>query len=135
MPRLSDIDFTIKYRPGRNLTGAEAEIAELTDSEPYALASVELGTSGFERVFDPRDYPEKEQEVLDLASAIVTAAKAHDQLCEALEMVRDADEDCKRDGLITMPPMARAKIDAALKRASESQIWHRLGARANGWKV
>lgn len=38
-------------------------------------------------------------------------------LVEALEMVRDADEDCKRDGLNTMPPMARAKIDAALKLA------------------
>jgi hypothetical protein len=34
---------------------------------------------------------------------------------EALEMVRDADDDCKRDGLQTIPPFARAKIDAALE--------------------
>jgi hypothetical protein len=37
------------------------------------------------------------------------------KLREALEMVRDADEDRKRDGLETMPHAARAKIDAALK--------------------
>jgi hypothetical protein len=38
-------------------------------------------------------------------------------LFDALEMVRDADEDCKRDGLPTIPPAARAKIDAALAKA------------------
>ncbi len=38
-------------------------------------------------------------------------------LVEALEMVRDADEDCHRDGLQTIPAPARAKIDAVLKRA------------------
>ena len=63
MPRLSDIDFTIKYRPGRNLFGEEAKLAEMTDSQPYVLASVMLGTSGFELIFDPRNYSEKEQEV------------------------------------------------------------------------
>jgi hypothetical protein len=39
---------------------------------------------------------------------------AHKACAEALEMVRDADDDCKRDGLQTIPPVARAKIDAAL---------------------
>jgi hypothetical protein len=38
-------------------------------------------------------------------------------LYEALEMVRDADEDCKKDGLPTIPREARAKIDAALAKA------------------
>lgn len=38
-------------------------------------------------------------------------------LFEALEMVRDADEDCKRDGLPTIPEPARAKIDRALAKA------------------
>ena len=38
-------------------------------------------------------------------------------LLEALVMVRDADEDCKRDGLPTIPPAARAKIDAAIAKA------------------
>jgi len=40
-------------------------------------------------------------------------------LLEALTMVRDADEDCKRDGLPTIPGMARAKIDAAIRKATE----------------
>ena len=39
------------------------------------------------------------------------------ELLEALVMVRDADEDCKRDGLPTIPPAARAKIDAAIAKA------------------
>jgi hypothetical protein len=38
-------------------------------------------------------------------------------LLDALEMVRDADEDCKRDGLPTIPPVARATIDRALAKA------------------
>jgi len=37
-----------------------------------------------------------------------------DKLAEALEMVRDADEDCHKDGLPTIPPVARHKIDQAL---------------------
>lgn len=35
-------------------------------------------------------------------------------LCEALEMVRDADNDCHADGLPALPPVPRAKIDQAL---------------------
>lgn len=38
-------------------------------------------------------------------------------LYEALEMVRDADEDCKRDGCPSIPSLPRAKIDAALAKA------------------
>lgn len=38
-------------------------------------------------------------------------------LLEALEMVRDADDDCKRDGLPTIPTIARAKIVAAIAKA------------------
>lgn len=38
-------------------------------------------------------------------------------LLYALTMVRDADEDCKRDGLPTIPEAARATIDAALAKA------------------
>jgi hypothetical protein len=45
----------------------------------------------------------------------VNALAAHKACVEALEMVRDADDDCKRDGLQTIPPFARAKIDAALE--------------------
>lgn len=38
-------------------------------------------------------------------------------LLEALEMVRDADNDCRRDGLRVIPGPARAKIDAAIAKA------------------
>src|SRR5271163_397528 len=47
-------------------------------------------------------------------SALISAAP---ELYEALEMVRDADEDCKKDSLTTIPPMARSKIDRALAKA------------------
>ena len=43
-----------------------------------------------------------------------------DELLEALVMVRDADEDCKRDGLPTIPSSARAKIDAAISKAEKT---------------
>lgn len=42
-----------------------------------------------------------------------------DALRDALEMVRDADEDCHRDGLKTIPPIARHKIDTALATLTE----------------
>lgn len=38
-------------------------------------------------------------------------------LYEALVMVRDADNDCRLDGLPMIPSVARAKIDAALAAA------------------
>ena len=42
-------------------------------------------------------------------------------LLEALVMVRDADEDCKRDGLQTIPSMARHRIDAAIAKATDTR--------------
>lgn len=44
-----------------------------------------------------------------------------DRLWLALMMVRDADEDCKRDGLPTIPPVARSRIDTALSPLGASQ--------------
>ncbi|ACI92675.1 hypothetical protein OCAR_5544 [Afipia carboxidovorans OM5] len=44
-------------------------------------------------------------------------------LLKAVEMVRDADEDCRKDGLPQMPPAARAKLDAAIAKA------HTMGKR------
>ena len=38
-------------------------------------------------------------------------------LLDALRMVRDADEDCRRDGLPTIPTSARFKVDAAIEKA------------------
>lgn len=48
---------------------------------------------------------------------IVRACNSYDELVEALTMVRDADNDCRADGLPTIPAPARAKIDAALATA------------------
>lgn len=39
-------------------------------------------------------------------------------LLEALEMVRDADDDCVRDGLPRIPNLPRAGIDAAIALAT-----------------
>lgn len=50
-----------------------------------------------------------------IANARLIAAAP--ELLDALVMVRDADEDCKSDGLPTMPPLARAKVDAAISKA------------------
>ena len=43
------------------------------------------------------------------------------ELLGALEMVRDADEDRKKDGLPTIPPMPRARIDAAITKAKPAE--------------
>ena len=40
------------------------------------------------------------------------------ELLEALTMVRDADNDSQRDGLPTIPSIARNKIDAAINKAT-----------------
>lgn len=81
------------------------------------------GTAHIATVRHPQDSPCISSEDDDYLSAaaeceanayILTAAP---ELYEALEMVRDADEDCKRDGLQTIPPAARMKIDRALAKA------------------
>ena len=48
---------------------------------------------------------------------ILSLIAAAPQLLEALVMVRDADDDCRKDGLPTIPGPARAKIDAAIAKA------------------
>lgn len=52
-----------------------------------------------------------------IAPQNVPLIAAAPDLLEALEMVRDADEDCKSDGLPTIPDIARAKIDRAIAKA------------------
>lgn len=36
---------------------------------------------------------------------------------EALELIRDADNDCRADGLQTLPDFVRSMIDAAMAKA------------------
>ena len=55
----------------------------------------------------------------DINGKVDTLLECKRELQQVLEMVRDADEDCKRDGLQTIPPIARAKIDAALAKAEK----------------
>jgi hypothetical protein len=52
-----------------------------------------------------------------VAPSMVSLIAAAPELLAALEMVRDADNDCRLDGLKTIPPSARAKIDAAIAKA------------------
>lgn len=52
----------------------------------------------------------------DSAEWAILIAAAPDLLA-ALEMVRDADEDCKTDALRRIPEMARQAIDAAIAKA------------------
>jgi hypothetical protein len=53
----------------------------------------------------------------DVAKANARLIAAAPTMYEALVMVRDADEDCKCDGLPTIPSSARAKINAAIAKA------------------
>lgn len=53
-----------------------------------------------------------------LAEANAQLIAAVTEMLHALEMVRDADEDCKRDGLQTMPHPARVTIDRAIAKAT-----------------
>ena len=51
---------------------------------------------------------------------------------DALSMVRDADNDCRADGLKTMPPMPRAKIDRALAQYTQERMQAPLGFADQG---
>jgi hypothetical protein len=52
---------------------------------------------------------------LDRLEAELTAVtEQRDKLHGALEMVRDADEDCHKDGFPTIPKTARHRIDMAI---------------------
>ena len=57
-------------------------------------------------------------ETLERMEADARLIAAAPDLLEALKMVRDADDDCKRDGLPTIPPAARATIDVAIAKAT-----------------
>lgn len=47
------------------------------------------------------------------------------ELLEALIMVRDADNDCAKDGLPTIPVSARGRIDRAIAKALNTDTTER----------
>lgn len=61
------------------------------------------------------------EEVASNAQLIAAAP----ELLEALIMVRDADDDCRKDGLPTIPAPARSKIDAAIAKALNTDTTER----------
>lgn len=71
--------------------GEKAEVAELS------AVVAQQHTAGLRAIEDRRRMQER-----------------IDALTGALEMVRDADDDCGRDGLPTIPAPARARIDEVL---------------------
>ncbi|ARL52478.1 bacteriophage protein [Burkholderia pseudomallei] len=46
---------------------------------------------------------------------------------DVLEIIHDADEDCRRDGLQPLPSMIRASIDAVLIKAGRLQLERSAG--------
>lgn len=68
-----------------------------------------FGNSGYDDVDGPS---------LSYANAHLIAAAP--ELLHALTMVRDADNDCKADGLPTIPEAARRTIDSAIAKATRA---------------
>jgi len=98
------------------------DVIHIIDRSPSEIAKT---GDGYNAIIARIKFENRTEELTEgnLADAdlIVRAVNAFEPLVEALEMVRDADEDCKRDGLPTMPPIPRAKIEAALAKARGEQ--------------
>lgn len=56
---------------------------------------------------------------IEILQFIVRACNAFPKLSHALTMIRDADNDAKEDGLLSIPPTARHVIDDALDTANK----------------
>ena len=67
------------------------------------------------------DWPDSEG--VQEANAHLIAASP--DLLEALIMVRDADNDCAKDGLPTIPVSARGRIDRAIAKALNTDTTER----------
>ena len=83
------------------------------DQHPGVQGLAQIGRNAIDRVI------ELEQARARDNIAFKQLLAQRDALLEALVMVRDADNDSKLDGLPTIPPSARAKIEAAIKMAEE----------------
>ena len=78
---------------------------------------------------DPLSAAGMRDEIARLAAQLAEA-KRYEQMWlerartmeQSLEMVRDADDDCRRDGLPTIPPAARATIDEALRGTERTAV-------------
>jgi hypothetical protein len=84
---------------------------------PYPAVSI---VADREDGFNSKNVASVDLDLEDKAEADANARliSAAPDLLEALEMVRDADEDCKKDGHPTIPPAARLKIDRAIAKAA-----------------
>ena len=60
-------------------------------------------------------------EVYELREKLAAERALADRLAGALEMMRDADDDCHKDGLQTILPVARHKIDLSLTAWKEAR--------------
>ena len=71
-------------------------------AKPWLLATVENGQPG---------------DCLETEKATAHLIAAAPDLLAVLTIVRDADNDCRSDGLPTIPDIVRARIDAAIAKA------------------
>lgn len=106
-----------KHTPGllsvkRGQFGSSVFVIYGADGFPIAQTVSNSSPEGMERA--------RRGEHEENARRLALCWNTHDALLAALVMVRDADDDCIRDGLPRIPNLPRAKIDAAISRATGS---------------
>ena len=117
---------TVVHRPGRELTGFEAEIAELEEAEPYALGSVKIPETNFQCIFDGRVEGQEEQALADghlYAAAPETAAeleRVREINAELMEALKAAEPLLEGSGF-TRTQQAHAKVVAALAKHARAE--------------
>lgn len=84
---MKDVNYKVQHVPGEVLHGLNAELAALTDSDPYNLARISIGNTGFELVFDDRNAPETVENVIKIADRIEKSATHYD---EVISLIDDA---------------------------------------------
>jgi hypothetical protein len=95
-------------------TAGPWEVGEIGNGQPgYVYCNNSMGSAVAIVFGKPLQFSVFTRAEEEANARLIAAAP---DLLEALIMVRDADEDCRRDGLPTIPPMARNKIDQALAK-------------------